>query len=257
MPITLYLGNIGSGKTVFAVREMVRNIDKRTHYTDIIPTKPRLTPWIKVLKPSMIVSKELVKTIRHKDGTDEPVYNYSLNEDFWKKRMKERKSITIDECHKYLEARNPFSKVTRLFTDFLALARRVVEDSKSSGDMVFITQLGRRADVILREMANEVKYFVCHYNIYCTSCRASWKEDSEMPTGARHKICPACGSWDLQRYNHTLEITDFASIKLFQAWEEFNKPLGQFYYNKSYLRNISDYFQYYDTVQWSNMFSGL
>jgi len=256
MSIVLYVGNIGSGKTAFAVREMVRNEDNRKHYTDIIPTKPRKTPQIIKLTSDMLVNKELIKTINHKDGRVTDQYKYSLNEEFWKERMDERKSIVIDECHKYLEARAHSSTTNRLFNDFLALGRRIVEDSNSSGDMIFITQLSRRADIILREMAHEIKYFVCHYIVQCKKCGAGNWENSEMPVGLKLKKCPRCNTWMLQRHSHYLEIKDFANIKDFDNWNMFGKPDG-FFYRKYYVRNIGDYFQFYSTLQWGNMFSGL
>lgn len=256
MGITLYLGNIGSGKTAAAVKEMVDNPDGRNFYTDIIPMKPKLTPQIKLLKTDMLVLKEPKKTIKRRDGRIETEYNYTLNEKFWKDRIAERKSIIIDEAHKYLEARRFMSRTSKLFTDFLALGRRIIEDSQGQGEMIFITQLGRRADVILRDMAHEIRYFKCWYWVSCQRCRSSWQENSDMPDGIKCKNCPSCGSWQLKRHDHVVEVKCFAGIKNFQMWDDFGRP-ANFYYRRYTINDIGNYFKYYDTRQWSNMFSGL
>ena len=235
---------------------MVDNVDQRTFYTDITPMKPRLTPWIKQLKPEMMVEKELIQVVKHRDGKEEPKYKYKLNEQFWIDKRDERKSIIIDEAHKYLDSRKSFSGVNKLFCDFLALGRRIVEDSNTSGDLIFITQLGRAADVRLRELAHEVKYHKCHYVKSCSKCGISWQENSEMPEGARMKVCPCCGSWQLKRNGHVIEVFCFANIKDYEAWEMFGKTTKMFY--KHYIiQDIGQYFKYYDTFQWGNMFGTL
>jgi hypothetical protein len=256
MAIILFLGNIGSGKTVSAVKEMVDNVDNRKFYTDIIPTKQRLTPQIVQLNPDMMVIKQLKRTLKHRDGKTEDVYDYKLNDQFWLDRRNEKKSIVIDECHKYMDARRSYSKVNKLFNDFLALARRIVEDSQGGGNMIFITQLGRRADVILREMAHEVKYHKCWYHKTCKSCGAHWQEHSDMPDGARFHVCPACHGYDLVKHGHVIEVFCFDSIKTFQLWDEFGKNT-QMFYKRYFISDITNYFKYYDTHQWSNMFGTL
>ena len=256
VPIILYLGNTGSGKTVSAVKEMVDNNEHRTFYTDITPLKPRSTPWIKQLHPEMMVKKELLKTIKHRDGGEENKFKYTLNEEFWIERKSERKSVIIDEAHKYLDSRKSFSGVNKLFCDFLALSRRIVEDSSNSGDIIFITQLGIAADKRLREMAHEVKYHICHYDVMCKACGYGQRENSEFPVAFRMRLCPSCGGYDVMKCGHQIEVFCFRSMQDFQTWEMFGKSTRMFYYHYC-ITGITDYFKYYDTFQWGNMFGTL
>lgn len=259
MSILLRVGNPGSGKTAYTVMEMVENNLNQNYYTDIESTKPKLTPHIKILTKNMLVKSELKKTIKHHGGEVENVYNYSLNEDFWKERREERKSVVIDECHKYLDARQSFSQTNRLFNDFLALTRRIVDTNQHKGDMIFITQLGKRADVVLREMANEVQYFIGHCVATCKRCGCSIYEDTEMPDFIRMKHgCRNCGHWDI-KYDYpmgrSIEIIYFKSTQDYATWVMFGKPMCGYQFRGYYRGDISKYFKFYDTYQWNNMFS--
>lgn len=251
--ILLYLGNVGSGKTLSAVVDMVENRQHLEFYTNVKPLKPKETPWIIPIKPEMIVKKELLGMKKHKGGKEEPVYKYELNKEFWLGMQGKAKSIVLDEIHNMMNARRPGSKVNVIMGDFLALARRIVgDDPQAEGDMILITQLGRRADIIAREMAHKIVYHVGHYTKTCQRCGCSWRETSEMPEQA--KVCLACGFWRLKKHSHFIEKWHFAGTSAFDAWRSFGLKTFHKHY---FLRNVERYFPYYSTLQWENLLSDL
>lgn len=251
--IILYLGNVGSGKTLSAVMEMVKNRQHVTYYTNINPKNKKKTPWIIPITQEMLVRKEIVKVINKKDGKQEPVYNYKLNEDFWRQKQKEAKTLIIDEMHTLMDARRSQSKVSKIMNDFLALARRVVgDDPQSEGDLILITQLGRRADVIAREMAHQVRYHIMHYVKTCKKCGTSWRETSETPE--QLKVCPSCAYWKLEKHSFRIERFHFCNVQSFEMWKNFSMPS---YHKHYFVRNVEQYFTFYDTLQWDTLISDL
>lgn len=249
--IRLHLGNVGSGKSLCAVREMVMNRQGMSHYTNIIPKKPRLTPHIKKISPDMIVSKVHVKDTKHKDGTVTPEYKLEFNKEFWRKVPKPL-SVWIDEAHEMYDARRAMSKVNQIMSNFSAMIRRILGETDAEGDFNLITQLDRRIDVIVRDMAHQVIYYVCYYWKSCVKCGVSWQENSEMAD--KRKWCPICGHHVLKKSSFVIRARHFAGIKSYDAWKEFG--VCSWYKDES-IRNVSDYFKYYDTVQWENFLTEL
>ncbi len=247
--IKIILGNVGSGKTAFAVREMYLNLNRRKTYSNIQTNLPGQVN----IAPEMIIKKEIVDTKKNKKtGEEEPVYKHTLNIDFWKK-IKEPINVTLDEAHTILNSRRSMSKVNIIVSDWLALIRRVLGSSEAGfGELTFISQLANRIDVIARDMATNVIYTICHYNKTCEKCGATWQENSEMPEG--YIICPLCSRHEIFKHSHKLEVWHFPNIQLFQMWHQF----GQRNFYKHYVLNdIENYFQNYNTLQWDNMFASM
>jgi len=243
------LGNIGSGKTLSAVKEMVDNIGGITYYTNIKPKKKKLTPWIKNIKPTMIVKKELLRMKK----TGEAVFDFKLNTEFWRDDAQKPCTVVLDEFHSIMNPRRSMSKINIIVGDFIALLRRVIgEDPMIEGDLIIITQIGRRVESIVRDMAHLVKYHICHYTKYCNDCQLSWGENSEMPE--KIKVCPSCGCNNLVKTDHAIEVFCFAGWNSFESWKEW----GMNSYYKRYLINDGEnYFSFYDTLQWDDMISEL
>lgn len=246
--IKLYLGNIGSGKTASAVRDMLHGNKNIPYYTNIEPKKKRLLPNVNVIKSSMIVKKELISI--SKNGKE--VYKYSLNQDFWKD-VKKPINVIIDEAHNLFNSRRAMSKVNIIMGEWIAMLRRILGQSDAGyGDLVMITQLWRRIDVIAREMCNHVKYHVCHYQKTCRKCGYNWREHSEMPE--ERQRCPKCNSWKVLKHSHQIEVYCFAGVKDFIIWEEVGRMT---YYNRYMIKDIEKVFPLYDTFQWNDMISQL
>jgi len=107
----------------------------------------------------MIIKKETYLP----EGARKEVTKLSLNVDFWKKAVEKYGSINVvlDEAHQLFNPRRSMSKTAIIMTDFLAMLRRVVgSNSTGAGELIVITQLERRLDIILKEMATAVHYHI-------------------------------------------------------------------------------------------------
>ena len=204
------------------------------------------------IKNDMIVKKEIKDYKKNRQGEMEPVYELKLNMEYWQK-ITEPISCVLDEAHSIINARRAMSKVNIIITDWIALLRRVLGSSSSGyGELVLITQLPNRIDIIAREMATQIRYHKCHYKKQCNKCKCTWVEHSDMPEG--YWFCPKCNSSNIKKYEHKIEVWHFASMKHFVTWNEF----GQRTFYKHYVVNdIEKYFNFYDTLQWDNLFSDL
>jgi len=227
------------------VRNLVLNPAKRTTYSNII------TKGIKsnvVITPEIIINKQEVS--RKKNGT--VVYDMSLNKDFWK-NIKEPINVVIDEAHSIINSRRSMSKVNVIMSDWMSLIRRVLgADSTGYGELVLITQLYNRIDIIAREMATQIRFHRCHYLKECLNCGKKWKEHNDMPEPQWN--CTRCKSHNIKKFNHIIEVFHFRNMDFFLDWEQDGRPT---YHRHYYVRDIEKYFGNYDTLQWDNMFSTL
>lgn len=244
--IRLIFGNVGSGKSASMVNEMISN-PHNTYLTNIKMYDKR-QKHIKQLKPEMIIKKEVVK--EKKDGT--PVYSYKLNTDFWKNIHNKYSNINvvIDEAHIFFNPRRSMSSINIIMTDFLALLRRVLGTADNTGDLILITQLQRRLDIIAKEMANDIVYYKDHYVKVCTKCNANFYENNE--TADKIYNCEYCGNYRLKKVNHVIEGWKFTNLESYKAFAEFG---DKSYYKHFIIRDIEKVFSKYDTLQWDDMFS--
>jgi len=246
--IKLIFGNVGSGKTASVVRSMKYN-NHKTIITNI-DVKGKDFKHVKKLTSDMIVKKELIRTKR----TGEPIYELSLNVEFWKNLISKEKQvdIIIDEAHNLFNPRRSMSKVNQITTDFVALLRRVLGSvDESDGELVLITQLDRRLDVITKEMATNIQYHIHHYTNNC-KCGFRWYENNE--TADKMKECPICGNWKIKKQNHLLEVFYFKDLSLFENWKNIGDKT---YYKRIYIKDIEKIFGNYDTLQWDDLVSDI
>ena len=230
---------------------MVINKQQMSHYTNIIPKKPKVTKQMLKITPSMIVTKTLIKTTQHKDGSVTPEYKLEFNKQFWMD-AKRPLSVWLDEAHEMYDSRRSMTKIATIMNNFSAMIRRVLGESDAEGDFNIITQLDRRIDVIAREMAHQVLYYVCYYWKSCTKCGCRWPENSEMPD--KRKWCPRCECPHLKKYSFVVRVRHFAGIKAYDAWKDWGVCN---WYKDERLKDVSEYFQYYDTMQWENFLTQL
>lgn len=243
MAIILVVGNVGSGKTASMVYQMLAK--RRPVYTNIRVTGAE---HIKTISPDMIIKKEIVGYNKKKEA----LYKQSLNYEFWQKTEKPC-DVVLDEIHTVFSSRRSMSHTNRIFSEWLALIRRVLGSTGGiDGDAYFITQLAYRADVILRDMAHRVHYHICHFTRACDECGMSWKHNSEQPEHVYE--CPECGSLKLTDKNHIIEVYKFASVMACDRWVYTRDR--NLYYSRSLLHNIGAVFDRYDTRQWENLFEG-
>jgi len=234
--IRIVIGNIGSGKTASVVREMALNKSGRMTYSNIITEQ---IPNNITIERGMIIK-----------GIDKDI---SLNIDFWKNQTKTNNALNVilDEAHTLLNPRRAMSKQNIIMSDFLALLRRVLGSADSGyGTLTLITQLERRLDPIAKEMSTNVRFCVCHYKKSCMKCGFTWRENNE--TAEPGFQCQKCGSKEIKKHSHTVEVWHFRSFEHFNAWKE----CGEKTYHKHYIINdIEKYFPLYNTMQWDNLIS--
>jgi hypothetical protein len=242
--IQLFLGNIGSGKTAAAVREIANN-PTTAAYTNIDIDVPHALR----IKTEHIIQKEVIG--EKKDGT--PVYQLACNAEYWKNLRRDGPiDIWLDEAHTILNPRRSMSKVNVVMTDWLALLRRIIGSAESgSGKVVFITQLWRRVDTIAREMAHQIRYHRCTYKATCPQCGAIVWEDSDMP---EHKNMCSCGHIGMVKSDHVIEVWCFAGMDKYLQWDVFGTKT---YYKHYAITDIAKYFPLYDTLQWNDLLTDL
>jgi ferredoxin-like protein FixX len=246
--IKIYLGNVGSGKTVSAVREIINNSNFVTYSN--IQTK-RIKNNV-VINKEMIIKKELLFT--KKSG--EEMYKYSFNKDFWINEIKKNPNmnIIIDEAHTVLNSRRAMSKQTQCILDFIALIRKILGSSSAGqGSLILISQLERRLDPVASEMATQIKFHICHYVKTCRKCGFMFHENNEAIE--IQNTCIKCGSYNLLKHSHVIEVYQFPRMEYFVRWKYLGLPFKQCG-NRHYLINdIEKYFGFYNTLQWENLFS--
>ena len=245
--IKIYLGNVGSGKTASAVREMMINKSERKTYSNI---RTKIKTQVSI-KHDMIIKKTIKGHIKKKStGTLEPIYEYSLNKEYWQK-INEPINVILDEAHSILNSRRSMSKANIIITDWLSLIRRVLGEGHSGmGELILITQLPNRIDTIARDMATQIRYHICHYMKICGKCNCYWQENSEMPESLFE--CPQCKSTKILKCRHVIEVWQFKNMACFETWKMFSQ---QSFYKHYFITDIEKYFKLYDTLQWDNMFS--
>jgi predicted Zn-ribbon and HTH transcriptional regulator len=241
--IRIVLGQIGSGKTAHIVREIVKNQSDRITYSNInIFDCPNA---IKI-KPEMIIKvNDDAKTKKEK---------YKVNVEYWQKQVSEgaKINVVLDEAHTLLNARRGASTINVVMTDFLSMLRRVIgANSQIYGELILITQLERRLDVISREMAQNITYCLCKYVLRCNDCGLTIQEHNEV--AKKMKYCFRCKSPSISKFNHVVEIWEFTSLDNFEKWKEAGLKTYYEHYN---ITDIEDYFKHYNTFQWEDMLSG-
>lgn len=246
--IKLILGNVGSGKTASQVREMIKNPHK-TYITNI-DTKGKGTKHIKKLTADMIIKKEILSYKR--DGT--PVYEMKLNKEYWQDIIKRHKNINviIDEAHIFFNPRRSMSKLNIIMTDFLALLRRVLGSTDGTGELILVTQLSRRLDIIAKEMSTDVIYCIHHYNRVCSRCGYVVSETNEVPI--KMEKCHACGSHYVEKSDSMIEIFRFSNLENYEYWFYGGSKT---YYTRYMINDIETFFKNYDTLQFDDMFSDI
>ena len=253
--IRIFLGNVGSGKTISAVKDLVDNEINPygCHTFSNIITKTKGKYKISknhVINRDMLIHKELVKVKK----TGEEVYKYVFNKEQWLK-FKEKYgsfSVVLDEAHTLIDARRFNSRQNTCMNDFLALIRKICNTPDTDSSLTLISQLHNRIDLNARQLATEVRYHICVYTKVCNKCGAYWDEHSEMSDYKKLKKCPKCNWYGLKKINHRLVVHFFNNMKEYEDWF-YNKNDTMFVTIK--INNISKYFNYYDTYQLSDLIS--
>lgn len=245
--IRIVLGNVGSGKTAQIVREIKNKKDIRPVFTNI---DIRGIKNVFKITSDMLIKKDVVK--HDKEGN--PKYSMRFNKEFWVKTIEKYKAIdvVIDEAHQFFNPRRSMSKINVIMSDFLSMLRRILGSNDNvSGELVLITQLERRIDIIAKEMATNVSYSICHYYKHCKRCGVDIYENNEYPE--QLSVCPVCDH-PLKKTRHTIEVYKFKNIDSFIMWKSYSMKT---YYSHIIINDIANFFKHYNTLQWGDMFSEL
>lgn len=234
--IKIFLGQLGSGKSVSAVREMYEDDSKRKTYTNLI------TYGIK--NAVHIQPQDIIKKITDEKGK----VKFELNSEYWAKQKKPL-NIIWDEIHLTANARSSMSKVNMVLSRFIAMARRITGfDERGYGHFIFIAQTERTIDVNIRELASEIRYHIGHYFLRCEDCNMYMNRSSEMPQLDK---CPICNSWRI------LKEGLFIEVRKFKTWDDyFNFRLnikGIWHFERYMISDIEKYFKMYDTLQMTDV----
>jgi len=247
--IRLMLGKMGSGKTACMVREMIKSEDDKTTFSNIILKKVKKDTVVQINRD--MIFKEVVVKVRPKA---EDIKKLVLNSEYWrgtKEKYPDGINVVIDEAHTLMDSRRAMSNTSVIMNDFMALLRRILGDSgEGYGELVLITQLGRRLDVNARELATSVHYHLCHYKRTCTKCNFNFWETNEVYQ--KPKLCPRCGHRKMNKDNFIIEKWEFDSVENCDRFIEFGDKTYQKHY---YITDIEKYFPHFDTFQWENLIS--
>ena len=142
--IRIFLGNVGSGKTISAVREIVEaeyNPHGLPIFSNIITKskgKYALTKNTTITR-EMLIKKEVVKVTKN----GEEVVKLKFNSEFWieQKETSEGFNIVLDEFHTLMDSRRFMSKQSKVLNDFLSLIRKVCNNPNSDSTLTIISQL--------------------------------------------------------------------------------------------------------------------
>jgi len=243
--IILYVGNVGAGKTLQAVREMVKT-PWITYYTNI---QTKGLPNVHPLTYDMIIKREATGAV----SRGKPVYEYKLNTEFWEKLPKPV-SIVIDEIHNILSARSSMSHVNKIALKWISLLRRMTGQNESGyGNLICITQLGRASDVVLRQMCHRVVYIRQYYTKVCRDCGFRHNENSDMPQ--QMEICYKCKSTPphIGKDSSYSVLFKFTSVEALDIWKQLG--IRSYYCMPKKIFHSERYFKYYDHLQMKDMFS--
>jgi len=249
--IRIFLGNVGSGKSISCIREMVQN-DDEIYFSNIITKSKgdKKLPNNIVIDRDKLIKKEVVKTMK----TGEVIYKLKFNVEKWQEYKKKygKFNVVLDEFHTLMSSRDFSTKQNKVMGDFLALIRKICNDSTGDSTLTLISQLDNRIDVNARNMATEIRYHVCLYDKLCQKCGAFWSEHSELPPFQKKKRCPNCDGKKLKLINHKILVHYFDSMQHYQDWKYggINTKI-----QTNLITNIDEYFGMYNTYQMSNLIS--
>jgi len=149
--IIAIIGNVGSGKTLSAVRMMKkRNTKKLLNFSVNMDNSIRL-------EHKHIISE---KTIRVKK-TGEPVTEKTINWQFWNDMIKNGESfdIILDEVHNIVHSRLSMTKNNTLLTMWFSQIRKILGENEKN-HIFLISQRISRIDKAFRDLIDTVIYCI-------------------------------------------------------------------------------------------------
>lgn len=207
--IIIYLGGIGSGKTVSAVRHVIEN--PMTYYMNFNMKNTKDCHRIKVAD---IINSEKEKL--PENSKRKPRVINSVNWKFWEKaRQKGNFSIVLDEVHNLVHSRRSMSKTNILMSKWISQIRKILADKEDS-HLILISQKIRKIDVDMRELANLI--------IECSSIRIgkrTWIRQNFYSSIEAYEYGMKMKSKFIFRANPYFRYYDTLDLVTFEDSEEF------------------------------------
>lgn len=233
--IRIFLGKLGSGKTLHAVKEMKVTTSKLRYYTNI---------EIKFKNTEFISEDEIIKEVLIEKEKQKPKIEYKLNWEYWNKQKKPL-HIIWDEINLTAPSRQSMSKKNMVFTQFVAMARRITGmDEAGYGELTFISQTDFSIEKYIRHLANEILYHIMHWEQFCKDCNTSELRSSES---VPNRKCNFCLSENTRKENFFCIVYRFLTFWDFQQWEAGFQ--GKFYKSREVIFDVEDYFKSFNTIQ--------
>lgn len=147
--IKLFIGGVGSGKSVSIMREIKRR--KQDCFVNFSCNIKGCTR----LKEEHIIKEVVIGYKR--DGT--PIMKKEVNYDFWKGLISKgnKFDIYIDEAHNIMHSRRSTSTWNTLFTMWLSQIRKILGSSEKN-HIYIISQRITGIDVVGRDLCHEITY---------------------------------------------------------------------------------------------------
>lgn len=238
--IRIYLGKLGSAKTLSAVREIALDRSGRMNYSNIKTDLPNCT----LIKGENIINK--IPTGIKKGGQE--IFKYEFNIEFWNKQKKPL-NIIWDEIHFVANSRTSQTGLNRCMSRFLSMGRRITgSDNAGYGHFIFIAQTPRTIDINIKELCNEIRHHILFWILQCLKCHKQVWINSEMK---EIETCMFCGSWKLNRHNFKAQVFKFKDFWYYQGWLDQRLKT---YSEKYWIFDVEDYFKHFNTHQIENIF---
>lgn len=156
--IVVFLGGIGSGKTLSAIRE----IRKRKQFVFTNFNIKQIKDYHRIKFTDVIIPGEKKS-------------DYDVNWKFWEKQRSKHDyfSIYLDEVHNIIDARASNTVINRLMSKWVSQIRKITSDT-TQNNLFLISQKIRRIDVNFRELA--------HVFVECRKVQTFDKNDKPVKT---------------------------------------------------------------------------
>ena len=218
--IIIYVGGIGSGKTISAMKELAtRPYKAYTNFKTFNINKP-----LERLKWSQIYNK--IPKEHYKDGRVKK-WDYTMNYEYWRKQIKQEPfDIFIDEMQEMMHSRRGQSHQSICGTKWVSQIRKILGYDEEN-HLYVITQRPRSIDIHCRELAQ--------YWIYCDKITLPIPMKTKMFNG-KTKILPThiirqylfdANQFDYE--NVTLERIQRSTSRAISKSGFIANPLIQFY----------------------------
>lgn len=145
--IKAILGNIGSGKSVYATK-LVRE-SKYHCFVNFNIKSPNAT---RLRKEHIVLREQVGETARGK-----PIYEDKVNWDYWNEQLDEHENyhLFLDEIHNLIHSRRSTSKWNTLATMWISQIRKILGD-KEDTHIYMISQRLPRIDVAFRDLIHVI-----------------------------------------------------------------------------------------------------